>query len=290
MNSESKALLDFINQIRLNKTPVYQNLIGSKFGTIIQDAYKREDVSSIVDALKDLCSPMNVNMSSRAWASSGIYSFWNYESRELLYIGLAVDFSERFKQHNGIIPTLPSSSKFEYITEYFESNEKLGFSILTMPSLYQPIIRKNFKKIYSGEQVELSDFSDEQFKRDVKIVEGILIQSYKNKFNQLPPWNNIAGYKKGAARCTAGNYKIVEAFTTNNWNHSLLSKCTLRELIDNYHLYYEETLTIVRSHMLTYGTSFVDAMEEILKISNELEYTFNSIVKEKYMDKIPKFT
>ncbi|PUA39251.1 hypothetical protein C8Z91_10500 [Paenibacillus elgii] len=94
------------------------------FGTIIMDAYRKEEIGQIAFALDDLCSATD----SYGWASSGIYCYWNYYTNELLYIGLAVDLTERFKQHNGLIPVDPASCKYGKIMEYFQANEKLVFT------------------------------------------------------------------------------------------------------------------------------------------------------------------
>jgi hypothetical protein len=279
-------LMDIINRSRLNNDPATSYIFGARFGTIIQDAYTKDDAKSMVEALDDLCNPSLINW---GWASSGIYSFWDFETKELLYIGLAVNFAERFKQHNGIIRTRPSSCKYEKITKYFNSNEKIGYSILTMPSICQPVIRKNVEEIFKGVKVELSDFKDEQFKRDVKLVEGILLESYKKKFGQLPPWNEQSGSLEGATRSTEGNYRIVEGFTTSNYNHPLVAKCTLRELQSNMHYCYEEFLDKGRQFMLTHGTSFKEAMEHVLNEIGGKDPIYDLIIRNDYMLKIPNW-
>lgn len=63
------------------------------------DAYTKEEKEEIAEALDDLCSPND----NYGWASAGIYSFWDYNTKEIFYIGLAVDLTERFKQHNGLM-------------------------------------------------------------------------------------------------------------------------------------------------------------------------------------------
>ena len=70
------------------------------FGTVIIDAYQKSETMEWAEAIEDLCSPND----SYGWASAGIYCFWDYYFEEILYIGLAVNLSERFKQHNGILP------------------------------------------------------------------------------------------------------------------------------------------------------------------------------------------
>ncbi|WP_221803546.1 GIY-YIG nuclease family protein [Paenibacillus typhae] len=111
------------------------------FATIILDAYKKDEVQQISDALDDLC-----NANGYGWASAGIYCFWDYYTNEIYYIGLAVDLEERFKQHNGLIPIDENSCKKAKINEYFKHNEKLGYSIFVQSPLSQPITSKNKKK------------------------------------------------------------------------------------------------------------------------------------------------
>ena len=76
------------------------------FGTVIMDAYRKEEIYEMASAIEDLCSPND----SYGWASAGIYCFWDYCAEEILYIGLAGDLAERFRQHNGILP-LKTGSK-----------------------------------------------------------------------------------------------------------------------------------------------------------------------------------
>ena len=108
------------------------------FGTVIIDAYRKEETIEIADAVEDLCSP-NANY---GWASAGIYCFWDYYIEEILYIGLAGDLAERFKQHNGILP-LKEGSKQKKIEEYFSKNERLGYTIFVQSPLSQPLVHRN---------------------------------------------------------------------------------------------------------------------------------------------------
>ena len=85
------------------------------FGTVIIDTYTKEVKLEIADSLDDLCCPND----NYGWASAGIYCFWDYDLRKILYIGLASDLAVRFKQHNGILP-LSSGSKQKKIEEYFK--------------------------------------------------------------------------------------------------------------------------------------------------------------------------
>lgn len=176
------------------------------------DSYRKEEIGQIAFALDDLCSATD----SYGWASSGIYSYWNYYTNELYYIGLAVDLTERFKQHNGLLPIDPASSKYEKIMEYFQTNEKLGFTIFVQSPLSQAVTRNNIYKWfgYDPEQFPIQDFTKDRYREELKVLEGILIETFRMKRGTLPPWNAVSGSISGQKRATEGNYEIVRCFTS----------------------------------------------------------------------------
>ena len=51
------------------------------FGTIILDAYTNDELNNMAEYIEEICSPLD----TVGWASAGIYSFWNYETKEILY-------------------------------------------------------------------------------------------------------------------------------------------------------------------------------------------------------------
>ena len=112
------------------------------FGTVIIDAYRKEEALEIADAIDDLCSPTD----NYGWASARIYCFWDYYAEAVLYIGLAGDLAERFKQHNGILP-IKEGSKQKQIEDYFSRNERLGYTIFVQSPLSQPLVHRN-RKVY----------------------------------------------------------------------------------------------------------------------------------------------
>ena len=64
----------------------YNKHIGGDlvFGTIIMDSYKADEAESMSQNIDEICSPMD----TVGWASAGIYSFWDYYTKDVLYIGL----------------------------------------------------------------------------------------------------------------------------------------------------------------------------------------------------------
>lgn len=244
------------------------------FGTVIQDAYTKDETNQIVEALNDLCNPHK----PYGWSSAGIYCFWDYSTKEVLYIGLAVDLLKRFKQHNGIIRMNENGCKFNKIQEYFNTQEKIGYSIFVQASHHQPV--------YSGNRREWEQFDPTQFPNtqygieDIKRVEGILIETYRMRHNALPPWNRVGGEIEGQKVATGGNYIFIESLTKQNFS-PFTAKHTLREISnDDTYLTFEEFLHAIRMKMLM-GTSFNNALEDARIFD---DFTYNRIIEEGYLN------
>lgn len=197
----------------------------------------------------------------------GIYCFWDYNIEEVLYIDLASDLSERFKQHNGLIPNDGACSKKNQIEKYFQKNERLGYSIFVQSPLSQPLVHRN-KKDYEvfarQEGAPVEDMLSYQGKDDIKHVEGILIEAYKNKHGQFPPWNKVGGSIEGQSRVMPKNYNIVKSFCKPNeyYMNPIVSRSTLQELSNNAeYAAYENYLHAVRMNILIHGMEYEDVLE-----------------------------
>jgi hypothetical protein len=180
------------------------------FGTVIIDAYRKEETQEMAEAIEDLCSPND----NTGWASSGIYCFWDYYAEEVLYIGLAGDLAERFRQHNGILP-LKQGSKQSKIEDYFSKNETLGYTVFVQSPLSQPLVHRNkktYEKFARQQNSPVEDLLSEEGRDNIKIVEGILIESYRRKYGHFPPWNDVGGSTQGQNRVMGNNINIVKSF------------------------------------------------------------------------------
>ncbi|MCT4646118.1 MAG: hypothetical protein N4A74_14115 [Carboxylicivirga sp.] len=233
------------------------------FGTVIIDAYRKEETNEIATALEDITSPKD----SYGWASAGIYCFWDYYSEAILYIGLASDLCERLKQHNGILPVDASSCKIEQINKYFESNERLGYSIFVQSPLSQPLTHRNkkmYQKIAEETDSPIEDMISEQGRDDIKKVEGILIEAFKREYGIFPPWNKVGGSISGQSDVRPNNINIVKSFCTpdNYARNPIVSRSTLRELSENpTFLAFENDLHAVRMNMMLFGMDYPKALE-----------------------------
>lgn len=58
-----------------------------------------------------------------------MYAYWDRETHELLYLGLASDLPGRFAQHNGLVKH-SGGNKTKEINAYFTDHEHLGFTVL----------------------------------------------------------------------------------------------------------------------------------------------------------------
>ena len=159
--------------------------------TVIVDAYSSHEKNEMAAALEEICSPND----PYGWSSASVYSFWNPSNREIMYIGLAIDLPQRFRQHNGLLPAPKSGCKVEQIQKYFKTNEKLGFSIWVQSPLSQPVCRRVLEQydidpdLVEAETRELLD----QGREEIQLFEGLLLESFRVQNGRLPKWNSIGG-------------------------------------------------------------------------------------------------
>jgi hypothetical protein len=215
-------------------------------GTIVIEKYKKTETSSILADLERL-----ILENSSDWSTAGIYCYWDYYKKQVLYIGLAVDLIERFKQHNGIVECLPNSCKLDRIKEYFEINEYLGFTIILQSQLSQPFNnrqKRKYKGIYSDS--ELKNILGKEGAEDIKYTEGVLIEAHKTKHGKRPSWNKIGGSAQAQRIAKNKNVKMLEYLITNEQN-KYTSLVSLKEL-SNSSLFnkYEAYLHSLRTSIL----------------------------------------
>ena len=195
--------------------------------TVVIEKYKKSETKIILDALEIILK------NSSDWSTAGIYCYWDYYKKKVLYIGLALDLIERFKQHNGIIKCSPSSCKINEIIEYFELNKYLGFSIILQSKLSQPFnnrVKRKYKGIYSDS--ELKNILGKDGANQIKYKEGILIEGFKSKYGSLPSWNKIGGSLLAQKHAKEKNVEFLEYLITNEQNR-YTSLVSLKELSGN---------------------------------------------------------
>ena len=232
------------------------------FGTVILDAYTLAETKDLAYAIDDLCSPND----SYGWASAGIYSFWDYNTHEVLYIGLASDLAIRFQQHNGLLSMPEEGCKYAHIQEYFTSHEKLGYTIFVQSPFSQPMVHRDkelFQKMAAEHNSTIQDYVSDQGITDIKRVEGILIESFNKYYGRLPAWNKVGGSIEGQRHVMPNNINIVKSFSETQLYaaNPIVSRSTIRELSNNS-MYegFESFLHSVRIYMLIFGMDYSDAL------------------------------
>ena len=257
------------------------------FGTIIMDSYKADEKELVATNIDEICSPMD----SLGWASAGIYSFWDYYTKDVLYIGLASDLCVRFKQHNGLLPIAENACKVRQIQEYFMGHERLGYSILVQSPMSQPIVHRNealYRKFLEvPKDMPIPNYAGEEGLEYIRLAEGQLIESYRRIVGDIPPWNKIGGDIFSRRYASKDNYLyVVQAFsrgTTDNW---LVARSTIRELAENAtYEWFETQLHGLRMMMLSLKMSLEDAVAFQMRVNPYFEEQWNRIIDTKYLDK-----
>lgn len=222
------------------------------FCTIISDAYKNDEREKMYEWIDDLCSPSD----TWGWASNGIYCYWDYKTKEILYIGLASDLGNRFKQHNGLINCDENGCKIKEINKYFETNEKLGFSI---------IVQSPFEQIpnFRNSKTPLHDLNSEEndtLKENLGSIEGNLIKAHELYHGKIPCWNKING---AVSKTDFRDFSIFDNLVLKNVSF-LNAKSSLRELaINERFAFYEFGVLHAVRHMNMHRLSNISFLEMI---------------------------
>lgn len=257
------------------------------FGTIILDAYCLDETKSMAEFINEICSPLD----TVGWASAGIYSFWDYDTRELLYIGLASDLYVRFKQHNGLLPIDDNACKYQQIQDYFKTHQKLGYTILVQSPLSQPIVQRNedmYRKFLDRPKgIPVGSYVGEEGLEHIRLAEGQLIEAYRLSTGDIPPWNKIGGDVYARKFATKGNFtQIIRAFSEADTHNFLVSRSTIRELAENpTYEWFEVQLHGLRMMMLTMGFSYQEALDAQLTFNPWFQTIIDRINNEDYIKK-----
>ncbi|MFC2184323.1 GIY-YIG nuclease family protein [Bacillus paranthracis] len=216
------------------------------FGTIIVDYYKKTEAELFYNLLNSVCNKQD----SYSFDCFGVYFFWDFYTKEILYIGYTSNLRGRFGQHNGLEEVKnPNGIKYEEICNYFKTKEKLGYSILVQ----SPFKHKANSHFYTKD-------------KEVKIIEGAILEEYRKKFSKYPSWNKRGGDKLGRSPKIIKRYGNIFEMITLSQPSFLNAKSTLREIAAYQNVRSTEfELNSIRSYMYKYGEDFESAIEKLLK-------------------------
>ncbi len=155
--------------------------------TAISDAYRTDERADVYEALTRVLGPGQAD-----WTTKGVYAYWDFDSHELLYVGLANDLPGRFAQHNGITRHAGGNKTVE-IAGYFATRERLGFTVLIQSKAVQIL-----------EDINAIDPTLGAVARNIiEVGEGQLIEMHRLVHGRWPAWNKTGGAKAGQRWATA---------------------------------------------------------------------------------------
>jgi hypothetical protein len=184
----------------------------------VLDRYRSDESPEVLHALKEL-------VGDPTWSAAGVYSYWNPDSHEILYLGLASSLPARFTDHNGLGSSASSGNKLREITDYFETHDELGLSV--------------------GVQSSAAGGTGRGLAAD---SEGQLLEDYRRRHGRFPSWNKIGGSKQGAGLSKTSTSNIFDLIA-GNLDSLLVARRSLRRLVDeDGALWNEAVLHIARLH------------------------------------------
>ncbi len=234
--------------------------------TFIHEQYTKDAAVELATALDELFSPCNEN----GWASSGIYCFWEPESFEILYVGLALDLAQRFRQHNGIIKLPPNSCKLVKITDWFKKHNKLGYSVLVQSSLSQGSCKRfNIRFDLSKKEMERQYGKLVTAGHEAIVnTEGLLIEAYKKAKGEKPCWNKVGGSIHGGKKATARHIYLLKLFSgeLDDW---MIARKSIMQIHKNpIYEKWENYLHAIRINAIILQSTFNSAWQDYQDIGN----------------------
>jgi hypothetical protein len=153
------------------------------------------------------------------WHRAGVYCFWDPETRQPFYLGLAKDLPARFAQHNSLMGCRPGKgNKGEQINAWFSEHERLGFSVVLQEGM-----------------------ADETYEPFARNAEGQLLEGFRRVHSKLPPWNQIGGSRTGAGYVRDNSAAWVDLMTGRG-DSLLVARRTIRGLNDDASAEYSELI------------------------------------------------
>lgn len=176
--------------------------------TVIRDVYHSNERKEMREALREL-----LPVGGHDWHPSGVYCFWDPESHDVLYVGLAKNLEQRFAQHNGLGGSSAKGNKRRQIDVWFAKHPRLGYSII----------------VQSAAVVLLERLGLDTPTEIIATGEGQLIEAHAQRFGTRPPWNAMGGSSYGstwAGPRSAGYFLLL----TGRVDGLLVARRTIRQL------------------------------------------------------------
>jgi hypothetical protein len=226
--------------------------------TLIWDVYTDADRVSVLAAMRRL-----LPRTSPDWSRKGVYAYWDPDTRELLYVGLATNLPQRFAHHNNLIAH-SGGNKVEKINEWFSAHDRLGLTLLIQGAAVQ--ILEDVRRMDPTIGAEAKGLT--------RIAEGQLIELHKQEYGRWPPWNDVGGSIQGGEWAQPSGRSVIRLLSAAD-DSLFVARRTLRELVkDKRALQMEALLHAVRMQALkelhgmdfNYGTDRQENVDKIMRV------------------------
>lgn len=235
--------------------------------TLIWDTYADADRVGVLAALRRL-----LPRHSRDWSRKGVYAFWDPDTHDLLYVGLASNLPQRFAQHNALV-SHSGGNKSKYISEWFAAHERLGFTVLIQGAAVQ--ILEDVRNMDWMLGVEANALT--------RVAEGQLIELHKQEYGHWPPWNGVGGSVKGSEWARPSERSVIKLLSASD-ESLFVARRTLRHLVGDRSALQMEALlhsarmdALQRIHGMDFDMSH-DPNQNVEKIMRVLMYTDGKLI------------
>lgn len=178
---------------------------------VVLDEYSQDEARAMHKALRKLFQRGGYD-----WDSTGVYAFWDPDSREILYIGLDSNLSSRFARHNGLVQTRGGDKRHE-VAQWFETHESLGYSVIAQSAAVR--ILEDMWPAETGKDI-------------IGFGEGQLLEQHVLIHGALPRWNRIGGAKIGRAHAQARSHTMLD-LVTGARDSLLVARRSIRALAED---------------------------------------------------------
>ena len=223
--------------------------------TVIWDIYRSDERAQVWEALQSLLAE-----DSPDWSRKGVYGYWDPETRELLYLGLADNLAGRFAQHNGLVPH-SGGNKSRQIEAWFEEHEQLGLTTMIQAAAVGLLDLMH----------EISPSLGAESSEIIALGEGQLIELHQQETGARPSWNKVGGSKHGAELAAESAHSLIPILSAAR-DSLFVARRSLRDLIaDERALVWEGTIHSARMRAVLEAHDIRGMPAETPDISKRIE-------------------
>lgn len=223
--------------------------------TVIWDIYRSGERAQVWEALRSLLPE-----DSPDWSRKGVYGYWDPQSRELLYLGLANNLPARFAQHNGLVPH-SGGNKSKQIEAWFEGHEQLGLTTMIQAAAVGLLDLMH----------EISPSLGAESSEIIALGEGQLIELHRRETGARPSWNKVGGSKYGAELAVENTHSLIPILSAAR-DSLFVARRSLRNLAaDERALTWEATIHSARMRAVLDAHDIRGLPAETPNISKRIE-------------------